>query len=219
MNFKIRFIIVILLTISVQTKSQYQKIILQASYDQILYPFLNFDYHKNANSYRVGGLVSYFFSNRISIGSGIHFETNNFNVQYPPPDSHLRFLSEEKNKYSYILFPLYFEFMVLESRSHSLSIQSGFELNRLLDYNVQKIYSNGEIENDISDINVHQNNMSFIVGPAYRYFFNEAYYLGFYPKFRYNLTSHGKTTGESTTISFVFQLAIGYSISLSNSPL
>ena len=208
---KTLFIVSFLIVSLVHSNAQYQKFYLQASYDQVLFPFHNYDFHKNGFSYRVGGVVGLFITKHVAVASGINFESKNYSIKYPPRDSPANQLVEEEYYFSYISFPLILEVDILNSKSHSLLINTGFELDRLLEYDYQKLYSDGSYINGSNEYRVLQNNMSFLIGPAYRYFFKNNVFLGFNPRFRYNLSSHGITTGETTRASFVFQFSSGYS--------
>lgn len=200
------FLIVSLL----QSNAQNQKFYVQSSYDQVVFSFSNVDFHSNSFSYRVGGFAGLSISKHVACGFGINFEMINYSVNYPSRDSPSIHLIEEIFNFSYISFPLMIEVEILNSKSNSLLIQSGFELNSLIEYDYQKLYSDGDFLSGTNDYIVLQNSWSFLIGPAYRYFFKNNVFLGVNPKLRYNLSSHGISTGESTRTSFVFQFAIGY---------
>jgi len=193
----------------VHSNAQHQKIYVQASYDQVFFPFHNFTYHNNDFSYRVGGLVSLYISKHLAIASGINFESKKYSVNYPPRDSPNSILIEENFMFSYLSFPLIMEIDIINSRSHAIFIQSGLEIDRLLAYDYQKLYSDGTYH-DPHEYSVNQNNFSIFVGPGYRYFFKNNLFLGFSTKFRYNLTNPGRTKGESTITSFILQFSSGY---------
>jgi hypothetical protein len=197
----------ILLVASIQAYSQFNRVDFEVFYGQVAYPFYNYDLNKNGFSYRIGGIVCSNVSNRFSIGTGINFEEKRYSVNYSIQDSPSARLNRKTYSFSYVSFPLLFELEFLNIRSHILSIRSGFELDRLLEYEIYKYYSDGTSDSNLDGYIVQYNNTSFLLGPSYRYLFNNNMYLGINAAYRYNLTKQ-----EATTSSFLFQVLFGYKL-------
>lgn len=205
-------VIVAFFFISVNTFSQQNKLLFQASYDYISYPFINFDNYKNNGSYKVGGTITYYFCDRVSVASGINYESRKYKIEYFPNNSQAERLTMEEFDFSYIGLPLIFEFETLDSKSHLLAVQLGFELESLLSKSIVENYNDGTTRNGSNDNSDLGNSTSMCIGVSYRYLVFDSLFIGACPKVRYNLTSHGITAGESTALSFLFQLSLGYLI-------
>lgn len=192
-----------------QSNAQHKIHSVQVSYNQVVFPFSNFDFHKNDFSYRFGGMANLYLSKHLGISTGIYFESQNFSANYPPRDSFNPVLMEEDYMFKYLSFPLLLEVVILHPKSHAFFIQGGFEIDRLLAYDYQKLYSDGTYHEPY-EFSVSKVNTSILIGPGYRYFLNDYLSLGFSTKYRYNFTSPGRTGAETTRNSFVLQFNMGY---------
>ncbi|HDS06162.1 MAG TPA: hypothetical protein ENO05_00920 [Bacteroides sp.] len=207
---KSKLIVIVFLCIGTYVLPQSKKFLLQGSYDYVLYPFLNYENHHNINSYKLGGTATYYFTNRISFASGFHYEVANYKVKYPLNNSPALRLTSEKVTLAYVGVPILLEIKTLYTTFHLLSIQTGFELESLVSKEIVLSYNDGSTRDGSNDTYVHNFINCLSLGVAYRYIFLNHYFAGACPKVRYNLTSHGISTGESTSLSFLFQLSLGY---------
>lgn len=200
---------IILLLIGFESFPQVEnKLLIQGFYSHVVYPsFIEFDYENNG-SYKAGGTLAYYFSNRVSIGTGIQFEEIKYSVDYPPKDPPVLHLILEEYDYSYIVFPLFSDFDILQKRRHHLSLQPGFEMIALRSKEITFHYNDGHVRDKSDQFFADNVTHSAFLGASYRYSFFKDLFVGISPKIRYDLNDRF----ESTTFSFLFQLSIGYSI-------
>jgi len=202
----------ILLFACIQSYTQTGKIQFQASYDQVFFPFYNYDYNENGFSYKLSGDVTYYISKWFSISSGFSYESNKFKVVYPPSNTSALRLVEEKYDYSYVGIPLIFGFDLWNAESQTLAIRSGFELIRLIDAYSVLTYSDGStISRQIDSESIKYANC-FSFGVKYCYFLSPKLFIGITPKVRYNLSSHMNSNEGSRALSYLLHLSIGYEL-------
>lgn len=205
-------LIVILLFACIKSFAQNGKTQFAASYDQVFFPFYNYDYHENEFSYRLSGDVTYYISNWFSIASGISYESNKFLIVYPPSNTSALRIVEEKYDYSYVGIPIIFGFDLWNAKSQTLAVRSGFELIRLIDSNGVITYNDGSTRNSQDDSESIKYSNCFSFGVNYCYFLIPKLFIGITPKVRYNLSSHMKSNEGSRALSYLLQFSIGYEL-------
>lgn len=209
-NRNTKFVLIFFLFFNwVNSNSQDRNVLFQVTYDQIIFPFFNYDYNQNEFSCRLSGQITYYFSNRVSIATGISYESNKYNVVYPYKETTALRITEENYKQTFIGIPLSFGFSILNRKTHTLSITSGFELKRLITDKVIFHFNDGSIRSGLDENSFYEYVNCFNIGVDYNYYINPYLFVGVSPKFRYNLSTYGKTPGDAITFSYLFQISFG----------
>ena len=178
----------------------------------MFFPFYDYDYNENGQSYKLSGDVTYYFSKWFSISSGFSFESNKFKDVYPPSNTSALRTVEEKYEYSYVGIPPIYGFDLWSAESQTLAIRSGFELIRLINANSVFIHSDGSTRISQDDSNGIKYANCFSFGVKYCYFLIPKLFIGITPKVRYNLSSHIKSNEGSRALSYLLQFSIGYEL-------
>jgi hypothetical protein len=182
----------------------------------VLYPFFRYEDFSNNGSFNIGGLITIGLSEKVGITTGIHYESKDFQQDYKIDD---RSIPESWKKQvfdlKYLNFPIISDITLLKIESNWLSLNAGFELWRLLSYDIYVEYLNGTIFERSGDFTLDKFVHNFILGVSYRYIIHERFLLGVSPIARYNLSNsqgiHGDA-GEGTALSFAIQFSIGYKL-------
>ncbi len=206
MNLKSALITIVLLIVLTRSENaQDQSVQVQLYYEQVVFPFFGSTTYKNSFSYRFGSTIGYHISRRVSVTTGIGYESRKYYKQYSGRDTPTIKLTKEEFEYSHIGIPLTFGFDIIQLESHTFGVSPGFELQRLLHASIDQFYSDGIIESGLDKYSSYEYAAYFNVAAVYQYFFNRSYFLTLSPKFR-SITS----LGGNADFSFLFQVSLGY---------
>ena len=182
------------------------RFLFQIYYDHVQFPFINYDYYKNDQSYRIGGEISYYLTNRFSITSGINYEKKKYYVDRTHSTTWAVDLIMETYSLSYVAFPIIIGFDLLQNKSHNLIILLGSEIQNIRLKETYLYYDNGySIKGEDNLISDYINCLS--LGISYNYFLTDVICIGLCPKLRYDFS------GESTSFSYLLRFSFGYMLS------
>ena len=193
---------------------QTQSFTCEISFGPVIYPFYNYKNNENNGSYKAGGNLTYFISERAGFNCGLGFESKNFMIDYQNNNLNGWEIDKEYFEFRYRYLPLYFEIKFIDKEPNLLSITSGLELNRLLSKNRREFFYNGLVVSDnFNDMQIAKYINNFRLSLSYRYFFCNTFYINISPIIRFNISNsqgiHGNS-GQGTAFSYVFEFAIGY---------
>lgn len=179
------------------------KLVFQIAYGNVNFPFSKYPENKNDASYRIGGEIGLYISERISIGTGISYERKKYFIDYTHSTSQAVDLIMETYDLSYVCYPLVLGFDLVQAGPHTLALLPSFEIQSVRMENIRYYFDNGYSRDGEDDLLIdHPNTIS--LGVFYKYAIQERFFLGICPKIRYNGTS------ESTELSWLVRFSLGY---------
>lgn len=192
--------------------SQSGSVLIQLSLDGIYYPFYNYPDYKNDGSYKMGGDLAYYFSNRVVFSTGLEYETKKFMKDYQSAN---HVIDKENFDLRYLNFPLKMEIELFKKGGNSFLANTGFEFGRLISKNRYIKYQDGTVVNDFDDYYIDKFITNFAFGLSYRFIFANNCFIGVSPNIRFNVSNsqgiHGDS-GQGTALSYILRLYIGYKL-------